>query len=81
MTALWYDDTEDDVIYKYYDHPSKHIPGVLLEWYDEYKYYQDFQGTAPKFDECNLRFLEAKSTYEYFLNFWKQPNVNNEGFS
>ena len=81
MMALWIDDTEDDVIYEYYDNPSKHIAPVLLEWYEEYRYYQDFQGTAPRFDDCNLRFLEAKGVYERYLAFWDRPQVNNEGYS
>jgi hypothetical protein len=81
MTALFYDDTDGETIYEYYDHPKKHIPPVLLDWFEEYSYYKEFQGTAPSFDDCNLRFLEAKNVYESYLEFWKRPNVNNEGYS
>lgn len=78
MMPLFYDE-EETIIYAYYDHPRKHIPTTILDWHLEYEYYKDFGG-APKFDECSLRFLEAKQLYETFLRHWSSVK-NNEGQS
>jgi hypothetical protein len=78
MVPLFYDE-EETIIYCYYDHPRKHIPTNCLDWHLEYEYYKDFGG-APSFDECSLRFLEAKQVYESYLRHWNSRE-NNKGQS
>lgn len=79
MIPLFTDETDDE-IFLYYEHPKNFIPNSVIEWYEEYKYYKDFN-VAPSFNDCNLKFLEAKTTYEYYSQYWKTPRVNNEGYS
>lgn len=81
MMPLWVDDTEEKVIYQYFEHPRHFITENVLEWFDEYQYYKEFSGTAPKYESVSCRFIEAKNIYEGYLQFWKTPNVNNEGYS
>lgn len=72
-------DEEETVIYCYYEHPKNFIPSNCHDWHLEYEYYKDFGG-APSFDECSLRFIEAKHTYEGYLRYWRNRE-NNEGHS
>lgn len=79
MMPLFYDE-EETIIYAYYDHPRKHIPQSVLDWFTEYDYYKTF-GSAPSFNECCLRFLETKELYETYLRYWARSDANNQGYS
>ena len=79
MTPLYIDETDDEITL-YYEHPRNFIPPSVLEWYEEYAYYKEFS-VAPDFRDCNLRFLDAKTLYDQFTNYWNTPRVNNEGYS
>jgi hypothetical protein len=37
---------------------------VLLDWLDEYNYYQVFEGTAPRYGEHNKRFYDLTRIYK-----------------
>jgi len=70
---------EDDL--KLYTCPLTYITQIISEFYDEYCYYENFVGTAPKYGEHSQRFWECakvyKSTYNKHLYEDKDKKVEN----
>ena len=55
--------THDDMG-EFYSCPVKWITQPIYEWYDEYKYYIMFEGTAPTYLKCSMRWCEVCSLYK-----------------
>lgn len=61
--ACWGDDED-----QYYSCPFKFIPESILEWYQEYCYIKEFQGTALPFYEQGEKWIMVSNIYSRFYN-------------
>jgi hypothetical protein len=55
----------DEELGEFFTCPIKFIPKAVFDWYDEYSYYQVFQGVAPKYGEHNPAFWQATQIYRH----------------
>lgn len=55
----------DDDLGEFYNCPMNWITPEVLKWYDEYSYYQVFQGAAPSYFKVSRRFWEATKIYKH----------------
>jgi hypothetical protein len=61
--VVWRDLDENE----YYVCPIRCIPEEVINWYDEYKFYQEFSGSL-KYHEIPAKWIEAKNTYNSYVN-------------
>lgn len=58
-------ENEDLVLYTC---PLFYVNRWILDFYDEYSYYEAFPGTAPKYGEHSVRFWECVKIYKRMYN-------------
>lgn len=65
--AVWEDEEEDT---EYYSCPFQFIPVSIMEWYQEYAYYKEFSGAAPRYWDQGEKWLDIASLYsKYYADF------------
>jgi len=62
--AVW----EDPELGEFFNCPLKFISETVVDWYEEYSYYQDFAGAAPEFFKQSAKFVDAARIYKAALN-------------
>jgi len=62
--AVW----EDPELGEFFNCPLKFIAETVVDWHEEYAYYQNFAGTAPPFLKQSAKFVEAVQEYKIALN-------------
>ena len=60
---MW-EDEEDQL----FNCPMKFVTSEIIEWYTEYSYNKEFNGTAPAYHEQSTRFIDAADHYKSCLN-------------
>jgi len=65
--VVWRDIEDND----YYVCPIRCIPDVVINWYDEYKFYQEFGGSLV-YHELPAKWIEAKNIYNNYINLYTE---------
>lgn len=63
QVPVWVDEEEDC---EYYTCPFKFIPATILEWYSEYSYYKEFNGTAPSYWDQGDKWQDVAVVYNRY---------------
>jgi hypothetical protein len=72
--AVWHDAINDD---SYHACPIRFISPIINQWYEEYAYYKNFGGTAPKYEHLPAIFMDAVAEYEHsYMENYKIANGN-----
>jgi len=58
--AVW----EGPELGEFFNCPLKFVSETVVDWYEEYSYYQDFAGAAPPFFKQSAKFIEAVKIYK-----------------
>lgn len=65
QAAVWVDEETDD---EYYICPFRFVPQTIIEWYSEYAYYKNFEGTAPTYWDQGDKWIDITSIYSGYFN-------------
>ncbi|MDR2728507.1 MAG: hypothetical protein LBB56_05185 [Chitinispirillales bacterium] len=73
--AVW----EEPELGEFFNCPLKFISETVVDWYEEYSYYQDFAGAAPAFLKQSAKFIEAARIYKTALNEYMAKSSKKKG--
>jgi hypothetical protein len=68
-------DLQDEFDYQLTD-PMKYIPQNIVDFIDEYFYYEKYNSAAPSYEDVNPRYWEAVKLYDSYKN--RITNVSNK---